>query len=84
MREISFEEMQLVGGGCELGSACKNPEHNGSDDKCSWSDYGKSIYSGALFGGLGGAIGGGAPGAAAGAVLGGLGGGFYHLTTCWW
>ena len=74
MREISFEEMQLVGGG----------HRDDFDDACGWSEYGKSIYSGALFGGVGGFIGGGAPGAVAGAVASGLAGGFYHLTTCWW
>ncbi|MBR7002130.1 MAG: hypothetical protein IKI11_05700 [Neisseriaceae bacterium] len=57
MREISFEEMQLVGGGAE--------------DMCGWKDFGDALAKGAIDGGVGGAVYGSfAPGV--GTVLGGI------------
>ena len=93
MRELSYEEMRLVAGGCENCETVdfRSEEYNPANDKCSWGNFWSSAAKGAVMGMLGGAAYGSAAagvgiglGAASGAVVGAWEGMAHHLGTCWW
>ncbi|MDO4907986.1 bacteriocin [Neisseria sp.] len=77
MKVLSAQELNHVSGG--------------SEDACSWKNFGKSMAEGAIVSGIVGAgmgsvvpaIGTGL-GAASGAALGAVGGAAAHVGTCWW